>query len=203
MINEQDRANGRRLTSYELAESLSRLQEWQTPVTMLDYANSLMDVLDTQHLFNQAGLNFLFEAWIGATFASIKFPNCQIRLLREDWPDFEIDSQTDGKFEIIEAQTPNRRRGLEYRQPAHWRDTGISEWNAVAESIPSVLSDASRRKTSKNYRGGKCGLVIYLNVDATFGVRQEEIVSKIPLSIEPARGAFDSVYVLWGNSVYS
>jgi len=161
-----------------------------------------MDILESKNLFNQAGLNFLFESWIGATFASIRFPDSEVRLPSGQWPDIEIDRNDVRGFEIVEALKPGRRRGEEYKSlPASWHYP-VAKWHEAVDAIPIALADAISRKKNKNYGNKNFGLIIYLNVDMTFGLRNKEVMSAISHAKQSAGRDFSEIFVLFGQKVF-
>lgn len=144
-----------------------------------------MDKLGSVDLFNQSGLEFLRDAAAGAEFAGNRRA-LAIRLLPAERPGCEIRfrSKTVQAFEIVEADDPNRERGLEYRESAatgkfrHWP---VENW-ATPEQSRELLQSAAKRKAKKAselaskgipYPPGT-GLLIYLNIN-DFGVNHDAI----------------------------
>ena len=197
-----------RLTPTEIQKHRGWLSEWRRPARMSAYVDEVINALGSADLFTQGGLEFVRDAWNAAKFARGRQAE-KVRLVADKWPDFEIaiDGVTE-RFEAIEADLPNRRRGDEYREAAAnaargeslVRDDPVEDWIARAELVPTVLADACRRKLSKNYSGW-VGLVIYLNI-GEYGIRQKEIQAVFPTATREAGQSFASVWVLWKDRVY-
>lgn len=191
----------KRLSRDEIADLKKRLAEWQTPVTMRDHVGTTMDDLGLKNLFNQSGLEFLRDAWTAAEFGEVRNAD-RVRLVPDDWPGFELlfDNRVEA-FEAVEADEPERQRGVEYRQRVGVvEDDPVEDWIARAEQASAWLEAACRKKVAKRY-GPRTNLVIYLNL-CEYGVRQSEVEACLRSATEPAKDAFDAVWVLWKEWAY-
>lgn len=188
-----------RLSRNEISELERRLARWQAPEAMSRLVERTMGQIGSAVLFNQAGLALLRDAWIAADFAQVRNAD-QVRLVADNWPDFEI--KIDGRmevFEAVEAGDPERRRGEEYRRGIN-RDDEEKDWIARAEQAPAWLEAACRKKTNKRY-SKQVSLVVYLNL-SEFGIRQREIESCFSSATTVAKQSFDEVWVLWKKQAY-
>ena len=190
-----------RLTREEIVELEGRLAEWQTPQSMSHLVSLTMDRIGSVTFFNQAGLTFLRDAWIAAEFGQIRQAE-QIRLVADDWPDFElkIDDQVES-FESVEADDPNRRRGDEYHDSmGEMEHDPVEHWIVQADLAQTWLEIACQRKVNKRY-GARANLVVYLNL-SEYGIRQTEVESCFPSATAAVKDNFDAVWVLWKKQAY-
>lgn len=191
----------KRLAPDEIDNLTKRLAEWRTPQAIQGLVESTMNSLGSTSLFNQSGLAFLRDAWIAAKFGSLRNAE-KVRLVLDNWPDFEL--LVAGRvevFEAVEADDPERRRGVEYRQGNGEVDDGpVDDWIARAEHAPAWLEAACRKKASKHY-SARSSLVIYLNL-SEFGIRQAEVEACFPSATKAAKNAFEAVWVLWKERAY-
>ncbi len=191
----------KRLAPDEIADLTKRLAEWQTPLAMHGLVEATMNSLGSTNVFNQSGLAFLRDAWIAAEFGEIRNAE-KARLVSDNWPDFEL--LTGGRveaFEAVEADDPERRRGVEYREGiGKVKDDPVEDWVARAEQAPAWLEAACRKKAGKRY-GGRTNLVIYLNL-SEFGIRQSEVEACFPSATEAVNDTFEAVWVLWKKRAY-
>lgn len=186
-----------RLSRGEIADLQSRLTTWLPPEEIL----RLVGRIGSLAYFCQSGLAFLRDAWIGAEFAKIRQLEL-VRLVSDIYPDFEILSGGGiERFEAVEADDPERRRGDEYRDSSdHAQCDPIDSWIARAEQTPLWLAAACQKKANKRY-GARANLVVYLNV-GEYGIRQREIESCFPSATASVKGSFDAVWVLWKSKAY-
>ena len=61
-----------RLTKDEIVEHKKWLAASREPGPLADYVNHIMDYMGTEGLFNQAGIEFLRDAWVAARFAGLR-----------------------------------------------------------------------------------------------------------------------------------
>src|SRR6195952_5402641 len=109
--------------------------------------------------------------------------------------------------ECVEADTPGRRRGDEYRLAAERSANGEpriedpdEDWEARADQGPAALSAAVAKKIGKRY-AGSASLLVFLNIDE-FGIRQKEIEATMAPAIAPALPCFQRVWILWKERLY-
>ncbi len=184
-------------TRTAIAELKRQLSEWQSPVTMLD----VIRPIESETLFNQAGLDFLRDALTGAEFCRIR----RVRELRlppaaERWPDFEIrHGGVVEQFEAVEVDDPERERGLEYRSSYKQPDEPTYDYLSYVDKITGWIEMACRKKVEKQYSKG-ASLIIHLNA-SDYGSRPRMPYS-FPEATKLAKDHFKSVRVLWKTKVY-
>ena len=199
-----------KLTKAERRRLRQSLGDWQAPRELLRRADALMDQLGVVELFNQAGVDFITEAWAAATFAGYRQADA-VRLVKEaaGWPDFEMRMGDDRQaWEFTEALEIGRRRGDEFaenaaaieRGEAPVEDDPFEDWIARADQVPAILETAVRKKVGKRYGGG-ARLLIYLNIQE-FGARQSEIEASFRESTAGGKGAFPEIWILWKARAY-
>lgn len=152
----------------------------------------------------QPRAGFFRDAFCAAHFAVVRQADA-VRLAHpEPRPDFKLRWEDRiESFEVIEADTPGRRRDQEFRREAA-AGSGVrpfpeEEWltPAVAESI---LRSAAERKARGGY-DSSCRLLIYLN-PIEFGVHQQAIEQLMKPATEAAASTFAEVWVLWKGRAY-
>lgn len=190
-----------RLDREEIAELKQQLAEWQTPESMSLLLDEIMNQIGSVDLFNQGGLAFLRDAWTAAEFGKIRRAEF-VRLVADIWPDFELKlGDQIERFEAVEADDPERRRGDEYRRSiGEIEDDPVEDWVARAEQAPAWLEAACRIKANKRY-GADAELVIYLNL-SEYGIRQNEVESLFPTATSVVKDSFHAVWVLWKKRAY-
>ncbi len=99
----------------EIDSLKTKLSQWQSPDQMRAVVKSVKSRIGGVVLFNQAGLQFLMDAWVTAYFdeaVGVK----EVCLVDDTWPDCRVQWADGGfkSFEIVEADDPDRRRGDEY-----------------------------------------------------------------------------------------
>lgn len=191
-----------RLSKSEIRDTKREFEKWHSSDSMKKLFDEVSTKLGSENFFNQSGLSFLREAFIACKFASA-IEAQKIRLVQDNWPDFEIIAN--GKlltFEIVEADDPIRKRGLEYRSDTlEIIDDPIEDWIARSNQAGDWIRSACQWKFEKHYTSGS-NLVIFLNMNE-WGIRQNEIVSIFPESTEIIKDSFDSVWILWKNKIYN
>ena len=197
-----------RLTKSEISAHKEWLIGWRKPADMKSYVENVNDYMGSSDFFNQAGIEFLRDAWVAIEFAVIRGAKLT-RLTPGEWPDFEIQLNTQIiQFECTEADEPGRRRGDEYRKAEALagpdgmlvEDDPVEDWIKRAEMVPEILRAAVEKKVSKRY-GSATQLVIYLNI-SEYGIRQQEIESCFPHACEAGHNRFDAIWILWKKKIY-
>jgi hypothetical protein len=61
-----------RLAKSEISDLKARLAKWHTPHAVCDLYDATVRRIGSVTLFNQAGLEFLREAWLAAEFAKAR-----------------------------------------------------------------------------------------------------------------------------------
>lgn len=197
-----------RLSKRDIQKHRSELCVWQSPDKMKRHAEDLRDELGSVNFFNQAGLEFIRDAWSAGAFGIARGIS-EVRLIEGAWPDFEIRNEGSlEEFELVEADLPERRRGDEYKESAARSIPGeplieeypVEQWIADAEQAPFAIKRAAVKKAKKCYSKG-AHLLIYLNI-SEFGIRQSEIEKSFSEATAPAKDAFQSVWILWKERAY-
>ena len=183
-----------------LASHFNWMTQWRTPGEMNEYVDELMNSAGSKTLFNKAGTTFILEAWIAGHFAEVVGANT-VRLIDDQWPDLEVELDDQLiRFEAIEADLPDRRRGDEYKLAPQTSEDPVEDWIARAEAVPGALQTAVRKKQAKHY-GKHENLLIYLNI-SEYGIRHNEIIAAFPDATRDAREIFKSVWILWGEQAF-
>jgi hypothetical protein len=188
-----------RLSKEAIERAKLSLSGWQAPDTLLVIPNSVPSSI----FHRQAGLEFLRDAWIAGEFAKARNADA-VRLVSDEWPDFELRfGETIEQFEAVEADDPERKRGLEYTADKIGKveHDPVENWIARAEAAPGYIRVACERKAAKRY-AGRAHLVVYLSNAGEYGIRQKEVEASFFDATKPAHGLFDTVWVLWGGKAY-
>lgn len=187
----------------ELKVIEASLREWRNPVKFGSIAHELNERMPNKQFQRQPGLQFFREAVNAADFAMAL--GCDlVRLGEEDQsPDFEISKAGVVKgYELTEAMEEGRRRGDEDWDSNEIELVPVGEWHKAAEMIPSQLRAAVKRKVKKDYPPNEFGLVIYLSITGTYGLRQTEIEANFHAATELAKDKFNEVWIAWGIKHY-
>ena len=178
---------------------------------MLKRARALMRLMGDEDLFNQAGVDFILEAWAAARFARARGA-LAVRLVstRDQFPDFQVQTRARAieSWEFTEVNRDRRRRGQEYREKARRRVAGnhrirsvpIERLRKQADHVPSWIRKRCRAKVEKHY-AGRAGLLVYLNW-GDFGFWHQEIEESLLTATEVAKESFAEIWVLWKARLY-
>jgi hypothetical protein len=197
-----------RLEKAEIRHTSAWLSNWRTPSEAQAYVDALTEQVGDVDFFTQAGLDFIRDAWLAASFGLARNADA-VRLVAGEWPDCELRfGERVEQYEITEADVPGRRRGDQYRERDRRRGPSgilvepdpVENWIKRAEQAPSALRLAAEKKLGKRY-GARAGLVVYLNI-SEYGIRQPEIEGCMAEALAPAGDAFESVWVLWKARAY-
>lgn len=179
---------------------------------MSAYADGVTSQLGDRDFFNQPGLEFVREAWIGGQFGEVRRAE-SVRLLTDDRPDLALRF-ADGRvetYELVEADVP-RKRGDEYKraelQGARVSDGPASAWATATDALDAITKAAKKKaeraetlqKSNMPYPAGT-SLLIYLNL-SEYGAHQREIESTFGAAVTPARKWFPSIWILWKAVAY-
>jgi hypothetical protein len=198
-----------KLTRAERKRWEERFARWHTPAEMKSAVDELHSRVNSDVLFNQAGLNFAFEAWIAAKFATARGV-AAVRLIADQWPDIEVrdDAGRVERFEVVEADLPGRKRGDEYKEAAEqWRKGESTAklapelWADRSALVAQALRDRTSEKVGKQY-SDRSGLLIMLNFGAEFGQALDSIAAILHSSTATAKDAFEEVWLLWRDDAY-
>jgi hypothetical protein len=200
-----------RLTTKERRESRRLLGTWHSPSEMRGLVQSVMDKLGNVELFNQAGVDFITEAWVAADFGEKRSATAVRLIIEANRPDIALRFHHGEPeiYEIVEADRP-RERGNEHRALAeaghyHWP---IEEW-ATPKQAYEALRRSSEIKAKKAADLAAKGtpyptntrLLFYLNL-VDFGTHTAEIEQLMPTAVDPARPWFTSIWVSWKLRAY-
>lgn len=197
---------GQRLTDAERASWRTRLEQAMAPDDMVNLVEDLQDVLGG-HMFVQAGLAFVRDAWTAARFARARDADA-VRLWPGDRPDCELTFQGRRElFEVVEADQPGRKRSDEYRELIRRRERGEIEeaeldddWHLRAAMAPEMLRYAAAAKSAKGY-DPEVGLIIHLNL-MEYGFASQEVKAAMRPSTAVAKNIFREVWILWQRGAY-
>lgn len=106
-----------RLTPAEIKHAQEWLTCWHTPQEVREGATRLMDKLGDEHIFQQAGVSFIYEAYAAAQFAEFRHA-AFLRKIAGERPDTELKFSCGSTeiFEVVEADKLGRKRGDEYKE---------------------------------------------------------------------------------------
>lgn len=179
---------------------------------MSAYAERVIDQLGDSDFFNQAGLEFVREAWIAGQFGEMRKAE-SVRLLSEERPDLALRFR-DGReerYELVEADIA-RKRGDEYQRAetenVRISDGPASKW-ATATQVFEATTKAAEKKAERAENLQRSGtpypagtsLLIYLNV-SEYGSHEREIESTFCAAVIAARKWFSSIWILWKAQAY-
>ncbi len=190
------------LEKRKILDLKKRLGQWQEPIAMHDSVKEVMVSIGDKVLFGQPGLAFLRDSWIAAEF-SIARKAKKVRLVSDDWPDFELymNGKTE-QFEAVEADDPLRHRGDEYRNDACGIKASVGDWSSRADQAPNWIERVCEKKKNKRYGSSNdVNLIIYLNLNE-FGIRHEMVKDCFASSTKIAKDDFKSVWILWKLTAY-
>ena len=163
-----------RLSKSEITELKLTFEEWQTPTALYDRVMPILDRIGSVDFFNQGGLTFLREAWIASRIGLARNA-ARARLVKDEWPDFELEINGDvERLEAVEADDPSRRRGQEYKlDSTSAAPDPVEDWIWRADQVPDWLEAACNKKVGKKYKT-KVSLVILLNM-SEYGIRRQQV----------------------------
>ena len=178
---------------------METLYEWQSPEEMNAKVEQLAVLLGTDAM-QRRGKAFR-EAYIAARFARTAKQGA-VRLLVETnkkvTPDFAVrEGQSIKQYETTEADVPNRRRQLEYRNP---RPVGVEPmiFTSLSAMVPHMQKIAAK-KAAKPYENCT-GLIIHLN-PPMFSFNPSFRTEQMREATEPAAHAFEEVWLLRDEGV--
>lgn len=192
----------RRLSADEISILKLRLCEWLNPSEMQKIVDSVNTDIGSEVLFNQAGLAFLRDAWIAAEVAIIQGADL-VRLVSDEWPDFEVRINHETKqYEAVEADDPARRRGDEYKnlEDGEMEEDPVGDWIERANQSSQWIANACSKKAKKRY-AANVNLIVYLNM-SEFGIRHDEVLSNFSGAVSSAKNSFEEIWILWKKKLY-
>jgi len=201
-----------RISKQEIFEFRFRWSNWRPPGELMAEVDGLRRQIGGEDFFNQAGLNFIRDAYGAAKFGRSRNARL-VRLHNDERPDFEIQFH-DGKietFEFTEAQIPGRRRGAEYdgntREPVM---VPVETWptkNQIFEIVRSAAKIKGEKAKALAARGTPypqdVGLLIYLNIFEFWSENERKQIAEVfSDAIEPSKEEFSTVWILWHDALY-
>jgi hypothetical protein len=201
-----------RITKQEICGYRSRWSRWRSPVELKAEVDQLRLQIGSEDFFNQAGLDFIRDAWAAAKFGCGRGAS-RVRLHDDERPDFEIQF-LNGKverFEFTEAQIPGRRRGAEYEKNEPKIEMWpVDKWPNRGQIFEIVRNAAAIKKEKANKLAARgtpypqdVGLLIYLNVLEFWNEDEiDNIATTFCHAVEPAKEAFSAVWILWHGALY-
>ncbi len=159
--------------------------------------------MSPEEFFNDPSAATLRDLWVAAHFGRAyaqAFTPCRLIVDESHKHEWDFKLGVNGvlnPFQVTEAQTSGRRRGLEYRRLASGdRPALVSEsWEPGTMNGPEWIRQAIERKRNKNYANASdLNLLVYANFPAhqlEFARVQEECRSDAE--------TFYSVWVITGN----
>ncbi|MBF0620953.1 MAG: hypothetical protein HQL54_03420 [Magnetococcales bacterium] len=191
-----------RLSKIEIQKLESKLSTWFQPKDMLTCFRQISNDIGSEVFFNQAGLAFLRDAYIGAKFGKIRNAN-KVRLITENQPDFEIIiNKTTMKFEATEVLRKGRRRGSEYQPKCTGEVVFCSpdELEVDEEQILQSIKDAINNK-NKRYYPPDTHLIAYVNIPFIMWYDRDSILTRLKKYTQSQCIQFQSVWILWNDRV--
>jgi hypothetical protein len=182
----------------------ARLQDWLTVDRFQAALDAAIEEFGPATVITPS-LKWFGDAYCAAAFARRAVAPFAVETLRlvpqtDYGADFEVMHQTGqvSTFQVVEADSENRRRGDEYRQ---WEDGAFAvrhdpDWDKEAHSISRELQRVARKKVKKPYPP-EMHLLIYLNLPWL-----EEMQGVLPEHTQDASGKFRSTWVLWGQHLH-
>jgi hypothetical protein len=174
--------------------------DFANPEELLSDVERQMEAVPQDVLFNDSKYAKLRESWCAAMFGMgfrRHFSPCLIQVNdTRERVDVDFFTRVDGvdfEFQLVEAQEPGRRRGLEYKQFADGTIKSI-EYEPERGRIegPAWIRGAIEKKVGKNYSGAEAlHLLVYANFSAG-GLKVDEVAAASAEFV----GAFASVWIL-------
>jgi hypothetical protein len=204
------------LTPEQIGDHHSALSEWQCPDQMIEKVEQIRCQIGAETFFNQCGLSFLREAWCAGRFAKERTAS-HVRIVHSDPPDFmiRIDGR-DESFEMVEADIPGRKRGMEYRglisenpesncdKDIELEDYASEDWIKDKSYVEFAVRAVVSKKCRKMYPPDT-SLLILLNI-SSFGLATpseiEEVEATLRAGSVPARAKFQQVWAFWEGRSY-
>ncbi|HEV7268586.1 MAG TPA: hypothetical protein VGN83_27310 [Falsiroseomonas sp.] len=188
----------------ERSQWASRLEKWHSP---RDFRDAL-DALRAEYgklLLAKAEFTSLFrDAYTASVFTSHFNPE-KVRLINAERPDFEIEMHGRTQmYEVVEADTPGRRRSDEIKQ--YWElATGklLPDGFYLTAELASEILEIAVGKKDRDIYLPEWGLVILLNPAKPGGREQQVIEEAMAQSTARVKDRFAEVWVLWEGAAYN
>lgn len=177
--------------------------KFASPELLFSAAESEMAGIESEELFNDPKHQHLLDRWCAGSFGvayAFNVQECQVAmqpLERADDVDFHLRNQFDTfRFQTVEVQRPDRRRGLEFRQLQ-----GLAPYRPATEGAGGTdwIRAAVEKKVAKRYATARnLNLLIYAN----FTTEQLEF-PVIVGELSDLAQQFSSVWVMTYNAIGS
>lgn len=192
-----------RYSADEIKALRQTLTDWHTPECVARIVADANRHLGSSDFFNQPGLQFLREMWVGAELAAArKLPRLRLHQSPHEPPDFVVDTgSAEEEFEVTEADDPGRRRGDEYRSTEF-----AIEHHSEEDETRLLLSGAdwiSRAYSRKLEKGcfQSFHLVVYVP-QSLLWTKPPLVHSFIRAKLPKGAGHFKSLWVIWAEYAY-
>lgn len=180
------------------------LERWHSPRSFREKIDELRSEYGCDVL-TRAGLTDVFrDAYPAGLFASIRGAD-RVRLTEAVRPDFEIDLSAGTRmYEVVEADTPGRKRSEEMRKQSQTVTDGalLKDFYLTSELAPQILHAAAKKKNSDRYVS-EWGLLIYLNPCRPGGEEELYIENGMVEATAAVKDRFADVWVLWEGTAYN
>jgi hypothetical protein len=175
---------------------------WWDPHKLLEAAHAIRKATPSDEFFCDPAFKKVREGIAAADFAGRRPWNKDWQVYPvsdyESFPDFKLRSdQHERLFELVEADSNDRRRCEEYRAARNGPATlefydPVGEADQALEEIRRVVS----RKAEKNYKP-KPNLLVYVNLS------QGEPTANYAAGLsDQFSNHFESAWLLWGSSTF-
>jgi hypothetical protein len=201
-----------RLSKSMVADARKWLRYFCTPAELGGRVDELRKTLGCEAFFNQAGLDFIRDAWAAAKFSMLRSAT-STRLFPDTRPDFELkfDFRTE-IYERVEVDGNGRARGDEYSKLAvegfPIRNLPVEEWPTAPDIAKSTRAMAIK-KAERAKRLAALGTPYPINTRLLFHINlwnfvfeADEMQAIFVPSVEPARPYFESLWILWNELAF-
>ncbi len=179
------------------------LSAWHSPTDFTATVQTARDQAGPHVIFRTPAWSFWRDAWTLGRFAQLSSAErVQLTSAAEQYPDGRVQIGSEIlDVEVTEAMMPDRRRANEYAPTApRMRHDPVEEWDRRLDELPKALERVIGKKVEKLY-GQKPTLLVYLNIGAYDGYREEETRGHIAAIKGRYATDFRSLHVLWGNEL--
>jgi hypothetical protein len=187
------------LSKDEIRQAWDSLSRWRLPADFRAAVHALTKRCRAPDWFDRPDLKFLHDSFVLAEVV-IHVPVDQVRLAvpTDRWPDGYV--RVDNKEHNVEVTSAHggRKLGAEYKNVT--KPELVLSIAVPVGKVERDLDAAIQAKVDKHY-GSRSWLVVYLNINDWFGIRQAESESAIDRVKLKHAQSFDAIYVLWKDKV--
>jgi hypothetical protein len=187
------------LSKGEIRQVRDSLSKWHSPADFRSSVQTLCKRCRSTDWFSRPDLKFLHDAFVLAEVVGhLAVDQVRLATPADQWPDGYV--RIDNKDHNVEVTSTHggRKLGAEYKNVT--KPELVPSIAAPMGSIARDLDAAIQAKVEKRY-GSCCWLVVYLNIQDWFGIRQREAESAIELIKQEHAGSFETIYVLWKDKL--